>query len=51
MTNAIKYSPNEGDVVVNAQIDSTSQWVVITVSDSGLGIAEEDQNNASYLDD
>lgn len=45
LTNAIKYSPNGGDIIVNANNDATQQRVVITVSDSGIGIAEEDQNN------
>jgi len=39
VSNAIKYSPNGGDVNVSIQLDSDA--VLIRVSDTGLGIAPE----------
>jgi PAS domain S-box-containing protein len=41
LTNAIKFTPDNGDVGVNAALDSKG-GVVIRVSDSGIGIAAED---------
>ena len=43
--NAIKYSPNGGDVLVSAQLDPASRCVVVSVADQGLGISEEEQRN------
>ena len=43
--NAIKYSPKGGDILVSAQHDATSQRVVVSVSDPGLGISEAEQRN------
>ena len=41
--NAIKYSPNGGEILVNTQRDVAWQRVVVSVSDHGLGISEEEQ--------
>lgn len=43
--NAIKYTPNGGDIVVKAQHDLSAQRIVVSVSDPGLGISEEDQEH------
>ncbi len=42
LTNALKFTP-EGWVKVTADHDNSSDRVVIAVSDTGIGIAEEDQ--------
>ncbi len=41
VSNAIKYSPDGGDVTITAR--ETSGSVCFTVSDEGIGISEEDQ--------
>lgn len=43
VSNAIKYSPGGGTVAINAQHDRANARVIISVSDQGVGIAEEDQ--------
>jgi PAS domain S-box-containing protein len=44
LTNAIKYSPEGGDILVTVARDTTDQgdWAVIAVQDHGIGIAEID---------
>jgi PAS domain S-box-containing protein len=39
--NAIKYTPNGGQIKIEAKIDN--QFVKVSVSDTGIGIAKEDQ--------
>jgi signal transduction histidine kinase len=41
VSNAIKYSPQGG--LVHVTLESQEQHVVLSVSDSGIGISEEDQ--------
>ncbi len=41
LSNAVKYTPNTGCVTVAARQDSTSDMVVVQVSDSGVGIPSE----------
>lgn len=41
LTNAVKYSPDGGEVRLGARVDG--QRVIFTVSDHGLGIPPEDQ--------
>ena len=43
--NAIKYSPNGGDILVSAQHDVASERVVVSVTDPGLGISEAEQQH------
>ena len=43
VVNAIKFSPENAEVVVAASDRPDEQEVVLTVTDSGTGIAEEDQ--------
>jgi signal transduction histidine kinase len=43
VSNAIKYSPENS--VINFNIDEDEQFVVIAVSDQGIGISEEEQKN------
>lgn len=41
ISNAVKYSPDGGDVTVRAR--ESAAWVQFTVMDQGIGISEEDQ--------
>lgn len=41
LSNAVRYSPDEGDVIVSCKV--AGSWAVVEVSDSGLGIAPEHQ--------
>jgi signal transduction histidine kinase len=43
VSNAIKYSPENS--VINFNIDEDEQFVIIAVSDQGIGIPEEEQKN------
>ncbi len=40
--NAVKFTPRGGEVVVKANVEE--EWVCLTVSDTGIGIAEEELN-------
>lgn len=42
LDNAIKYSPDGGQITLRAEVDATASLVVVTVADEGLGIAAED---------
>ena len=41
ISNAVKYTPNVGQIKVSAAQDK--KWLMIAVQDSGLGLAQEDQ--------
>ncbi len=41
ISNGIKYTPKDGSVTV--QIESDDEWVTIKVSDTGIGIPDEDR--------
>jgi signal transduction histidine kinase len=41
VSNAIKYSPDGGDVSISAR--STKEWVQLSVTDTGMGISNEDR--------
>lgn len=41
--NAIKFTPDGGAVSVKLELDRDGKQVILTVSDNGIGIAEEDQ--------
>ena len=41
LSNAIKFTPSKGQIIVQAEVDGEGR-VVLMVSDSGIGIAEED---------
>jgi two-component system phosphate regulon sensor histidine kinase PhoR len=43
LTNAIKYSPNGGEITITLSADQTSNNVLISVGDSGIGIPKEQQ--------
>ena len=43
VSNAVKYSPEGGDVVVAVQHRPKERQIVLSVSDKGVGIAPEDQ--------
>ncbi len=40
--NAIKYSESGGEVSLNAEIDDEADQIIISISDSGMGIPEKD---------
>lgn len=40
--NAIKFTPKQGRITVEAKLDQEQQAVVVSVSDTGIGIAKED---------
>ena len=42
LSNALKYSQEQGEIIFHLQHDTTSQELIIKVSDSGPGIAPED---------
>jgi signal transduction histidine kinase len=42
LDNAIKYSPPQGQVVVKLALNSAEQVIVLSVADTGAGIAERD---------
>jgi signal transduction histidine kinase len=43
LSNAIKFTPEGGRIVVRAKQDADTGDLLLTVSDTGVGIAEEDQ--------
>jgi signal transduction histidine kinase len=42
ISNAIKYTPKGGHITIGAQREEP--WIIITVSDTGIGIPEDDQS-------
>jgi len=44
LNNAIKFTPEGGTVELNVNGDKTTETVTFTVSDSGIGIAQEDMS-------
>ncbi len=42
LSNAVKFTPNNGEIAVT--VSSTKEFVHISVSDTGIGIAESDQD-------
>ncbi len=42
LTNAIKYSPEGGDVILT--VDDDNEFIKFTIKDNGIGIPEEDKN-------
>jgi PAS domain S-box-containing protein len=42
ISNAVKYSPDGGEIVVRVALDS-ADWVRVSIDDPGIGIPEEDQ--------
>lgn len=43
ISNAIKFSPVDSDIVIKSMVDDNN--IIISVADSGIGIAEEDQKH------
>jgi signal transduction histidine kinase len=43
LSNALKFTPPDGNVVVEAQPDESGRYVAVSVKDTGIGIAPEDQ--------
>ena len=43
LSNAIKFSPENGKIKVNSELNNTR--IIISVTDSGLGISEEDKGH------
>jgi signal transduction histidine kinase len=44
LSNAIKYTPEKGKITVRLSLAEDQQFIVLAVSDNGIGIAPEDQN-------
>jgi two-component system, sensor histidine kinase and response regulator len=44
ISNAIKYTINNGQIMIRAYVDADSQDIVISVADNGIGIPLEDQD-------
>lgn len=42
--NAIKYTPNGGEIEVSAMVLRDGHYALVSVADSGIGIAKDDQN-------
>lgn len=43
LNNAVKYSPNGGEITVSAQFDKRKRRITIAISDQGVGISTHDQ--------
>jgi len=43
LSNAFKYTPSDGKVILSAVINETQKQIVIAISDTGVGIAKEKQ--------
>jgi signal transduction histidine kinase len=43
LSNAIKFTPEGGRIVISAQADPDGECLVLSVADTGVGIAEEDR--------
>jgi two-component system, OmpR family, phosphate regulon sensor histidine kinase PhoR len=41
--NAIKFTPPAGHIEIGAEMDPIKRWIILSVKDTGTGIAEEDQ--------
>ena len=41
LTNAVKFTPEGGEIAVRARVDESSRMVLIDVSDTGIGIPAE----------
>ncbi|MFP4097668.1 MAG: PAS domain-containing sensor histidine kinase [Alphaproteobacteria bacterium] len=46
ITNAVKYSPDGGQIIVSAAVDPVSGGLVIAIEDEGVGIAEDKLDHA-----
>ena len=44
LSNALKFTPEEGEVLVKMDVDEPMQMVYISVRDTGIGIKKEDQD-------
>lgn len=42
LSNAVKYTPNNGQVRVDIELNEVDQTIMVSVSDTGIGIPEED---------
>jgi len=42
LSNAIKYTPSGGSVRIATEVDEAAGWVKVTVTDTGVGIPEEE---------
>ncbi len=42
LTNAVKFTPDGGSVLLALETDATGRWAILSVTDTGLGIAESE---------
>jgi len=47
LSNAIKYSPEGGEI--RLELDQSAEWIILRVSDQGMGISEDDLPNIFNL--
>jgi two-component system phosphate regulon sensor histidine kinase PhoR len=45
LSNAVKYTPNDGKVSIGAEVNDVDNIVRVTVTDSGVGIPEDEIAN------
>lgn len=45
LSNAFKYTPKEGTIILSVQIDTVAQSAIITIADTGIGIEEKEQEH------
>ena len=44
LSNAFKYTPSEGKIILTVKVDETANTLIISVSDTGVGIPKEKRN-------
>jgi len=44
LNNAVKFTPEGGEITLTAALSSTNQWLHLAIRDNGIGIAEADQS-------
>jgi PAS domain S-box-containing protein len=45
LKNAVKFTPEKGEIVINSSIDSNKTYWTITVADTGIGLTDEEIRN------
>ena len=50
LSNAIKFTPNNGRITISSRVSSQDNFIELSVSDTGVGISEENINRLFKLD-